>query len=214
MAYINIAVVATSFIITFLLFFIKEKNRLLWIIKIYYVGMLVLEISSYYLAKKQINNHYIFNYYTIIEITLCSGYFYFLMKDGLKRKKETRYIIILSTISLLIILINILFIRRMDLSMTFMSVPLILYSFMTFYFMMDVEIHNKIYIMFVISNFLMHSVSLLVFALMEVIFTFDVRQQTTIFFIRSIVFLIAKAIILIPIILHYEKVFIKRINIK
>ena len=80
--------------------------------------------------------------------------------------------------------------------MTFMSSPILLYCFISFYLMMDIEIENNIITAFIISTFLMHSVSLLIFTLKEVIFTLETEQQTNLFFIRSVVFLIAKTMVL------------------
>lgn len=213
-AYINFAVLFTSFLIAFLLFFIKGDRKLLWMLKTYFVVMMILELISYYLAKKQIHNHYLFNYYTLFEITVCSLFFYFFVKNELKKISKTRYILFFSGLSILIILINIFYIKRMGLSTTFMSVPLLMYCFMSFYFMMDVEVKNDLYKMFIISTFLMHSVSLLIFIALEVILTFEHRQQTSIFFIRSVVFLLAKVIVLIPILRHIEKRINQRINVE
>ncbi|MFM2395222.1 MAG: hypothetical protein RLZZ546_3205, partial [Bacteroidota bacterium] len=110
----------------------------------------------------------------------------------------SRYLIACSLFSLSFTLINIIFFKRLDLVMTTISIPLLIYGFVSFYLMMDIEVESKLFKMFIISNFLMHGVSLLIFILKDLVFSFNHEQQISIFLIRSLVFLLTKILILIP----------------
>lgn len=202
LAYINISVVCLSCFIAFLFLFVKDNEKIINIIKFYFWWMMILEIVSFMLAKNKVSNHHLLNYYTFIEITSCSFFFYHFLKRKLKRPKEAKIIQLVSTVTIVIQLINSLFFKRIELSMTLMSIPIILYCFISFYLMMDVEIENAIVKMFIVSLFLMHSSSLLIFSSMEVIFTFESSRQFNIFLIRSLVFLMAKIIVFLPLLIY------------
>lgn len=194
---VNTVVIVLTYLITLLLLFIKEDAKWFLPVKIYFVVMSGLEVFSSYLANQGSNNHYLFYIYSFLEITMVTWFFYYFIREELKLKAYLNRLLVISGFCLLGILLNTFYFRRVDITMTLLSTTIIFYGFMSFYLMINTIVDKLFPKYFIISLFLIHSMSLMIFLMKDIVFTLTKEEQYIIFIIRSIILLLAKLLLVL-----------------